>query len=58
MNCAAYNNVDGAEDRPQDAFALNAFAVRTLARAAEETGATLVHYGSDFIFDGDGGDAV
>jgi len=52
VNCAAYNNVDGAEDRPQDAFALNAFAVRTLARAAEETGATLVHYGSDFIFDG------
>lgn len=52
VNCAAYNNVDGAEDRPQDAFALNAFAVRTLARVAEETGATLVHYGSDFIFDG------
>jgi dTDP-4-dehydrorhamnose reductase len=52
VNCAAYNNVDGAEDRPQDAFALNAFAVRTLARAAEDTGATLVHYGSDFIFDG------
>src|SRR5688572_27524193 len=52
VNCAAYNNVDGAEDRPQDAFALNSFAVRTLARAAEDTGATLVHYGSDFIFDG------
>ena len=52
VNCAAYNNVDGAEDHPQDAFALNSFAVRTLARAAEDTGATLVHYGSDFIFDG------
>ena len=52
VNCAAFNNVDGAEDRPQDAFALNSFAVRTLARAAEDTGATLVHYGSDFIFDG------
>jgi dTDP-4-dehydrorhamnose reductase len=52
VNCAAYNNVDGAEDRPQDAFALNSFAVRTLARAAEDAGATLVHYGSDFIFDG------
>lgn len=52
VNCAAYNNVDGAEDRPQDAFALNSFAVRTLARAAEDTGAMLVHYGSDFIFDG------
>lgn len=52
VNCAAYNNVDGAESRPEEAFALNAFAVRTLARAAEDTAATLVHYGSDFIFDG------
>jgi dTDP-4-dehydrorhamnose reductase len=52
VNCAAYNNVDGAEDRPDDALALNAFAVHTLAQAAEETGAALVHYGTDFVFDG------
>lgn len=52
VNCAAYNNVDAAEDHPADALAVNAFAVRTLARAAEETGATLVHYGTDFVFDG------
>ena len=52
VNCAAFNNVDEAEDRPVDALAANALAVRTLARAADEAGATLVHYGSDFVFDG------
>jgi dTDP-4-dehydrorhamnose reductase len=52
VNCAAYNNVDAAEDHPADALAVNAFAVRSLARAAEEHGAALVHYGTDFVFDG------
>jgi dTDP-4-dehydrorhamnose reductase len=54
INCAAFNDVDAAEGRPADAFAVNAFAVRTLARAAEETGARLVHYSTDFVFDGTG----
>jgi len=52
VNCAAYNDVDGAEDHPIQALTLNAFAVRALARAAEVHGAALVHYGSDFVFDG------
>jgi dTDP-4-dehydrorhamnose reductase len=52
VNCAAFNDVDGAESRPLDAFAVNAFAVRSLARAAEEAGARLVHYSTDFVFDG------
>jgi dTDP-4-dehydrorhamnose reductase len=52
VNCAAFNDVDGAETRPTDAFAVNAFAVRTLARAAEAVGARLVHYSTDFVFDG------
>jgi dTDP-4-dehydrorhamnose reductase len=52
INCAAFNDVDGAEARPTEAFALNAFAVRTLARAAENSGARFVHYSSDFVFDG------
>jgi dTDP-4-dehydrorhamnose reductase len=52
INCAAFNDVDGAEDRPADALAINAFAVRSLARAAEECGAVLVHYSTDFVFDG------
>ncbi len=53
INCAAFNDVDGAEGRPADAFAVNAFAVRSLARAAEACGALLVHFGTDFVFDGD-----
>jgi len=52
VNCAAFNDVDGAEDRPEQALALNAFAVRSLALAAEQAGATLVHYSTDFVFDG------
>jgi dTDP-4-dehydrorhamnose reductase len=52
VNCAAFNDVDGAEERPAEAFAANAFAVRTLARAAEDAGARLVHYSTDFVFDG------
>jgi dTDP-4-dehydrorhamnose reductase len=52
LNCAAYNDVDGAEDEPGQAFAVNAFAVRSLARAAEACGAVLVHYSTDFVFDG------
>src|SRR5262245_15660604 len=52
VNCAAFNRVDEAEDRPIDAFAINALAVRSLARAAEAVDAVLVHYGTDFVFDG------
>ena len=53
INCAAFNDVDGAEDRALDALAVNAFAVRSLARAAEVTGAVLVHYSTDFVIDGE-----
>lgn len=52
VNCAAFNLVDEAEDRPLEAFAVNAFGVRALARAAESAGAVFVHYGSDFVFSG------
>ena len=52
INCAAYNDVDGAEDHAPRALAINSWAVRTLARAARDTGATLVHYSTDFVFDG------
>jgi dTDP-4-dehydrorhamnose reductase len=55
INCAAFNLVDEAQDRPIDAFGVNAFAVRTLARAADACDATLVHYGTDFVFAGTGG---
>jgi dTDP-4-dehydrorhamnose reductase len=52
VNCAAYNDVDGAEEHPEEALATNAVAVRALARAADAAGATLVHFGTDFVFDG------
>lgn len=52
INCAAYNDVDGAEDDASSALDVNAFVVRTLARAAADTGATFVHYSTDFVFDG------
>jgi dTDP-4-dehydrorhamnose reductase len=52
INCAAYNDVDGAEDEPVGALSVNAFAVRALADSAAATGATLVHFSTDFVFDG------
>ena len=53
VNCAGYNNVDGAEDEAVTALESNAFAVRTLARCASDANATFVHYSSDFVFDGE-----
>ncbi len=52
LNCAAYNDVDGAETDPVAAMQVNGFGVRSLAAAAREAGAVLVHYGTDFVFDG------
>jgi dTDP-4-dehydrorhamnose reductase len=54
VNAAAFTNVDAAEDHPIDALNANAFGVRALARAARAHGATLVHYSTDFVFDGNG----
>jgi dTDP-4-dehydrorhamnose reductase len=52
VNCAYNGDVDGAEDHPVEALQANAFGVRALARAASASGAALVHYSSDFVFDG------
>ena len=52
INCAAYNDVDGAEEHAADALRVNALAVRAMARAASGAGAVFVHYGTDFVFDG------
>jgi len=52
INCAAYNDVDGAQAQPEEALAVNAWAVRTLARASNDLDATFVHYSTDFVFDG------
>ncbi len=53
VNCTAYNDVDGAEDDAATALEVNAFAVRSLARAARERDAILVHYSTDFVFEGE-----
>lgn len=53
VNCAAYNDVDAAEAEPALALRVNAFAVETLARAAATIGAKLLHFSSDFVFDGE-----
>jgi dTDP-4-dehydrorhamnose reductase len=52
LNAAALTDVDGAEDRVVEALNSNAFGVRGLAQAATVHGATLVHYSTDFVFDG------
>jgi dTDP-4-dehydrorhamnose reductase len=52
VNCTAFNDVDGAESQPAVALDVNAFAVRSMARAAAAVDATFVHYSTDFVFDG------
>jgi len=52
LNCAAFNDVDGAEENPKAALAANAFGVGALADAAAACDAILVHFGSDYVFDG------
>ncbi|MDA8421765.1 MAG: dTDP-4-dehydrorhamnose reductase [Nitrospiraceae bacterium] len=52
INCAAYNLVDKAEQDNRPAFAVNESGPKNLARAAEAQKAVLVHFGSDYVFDG------
>lgn len=53
VNCAAYTNVDKAEDDEQIADKLNNVAVRNLAEAAKTVDATLIHISTDYVFSGD-----
>ena len=52
INCAAYNLVDQAEQEHEKAFAVNALGAKYLAQAAARHKAILVHFGSDYVFDG------
>lgn len=52
LNSAAYTAVDRAESQPEIAAAVNARAPRILAEEAAKAGALLVHYSTDYVFDG------
>src|SRR6516225_3558022 len=53
LNCAAYNLVDQAEQDHERAFAVNSLGPKFLAHAASRHKAVLVHFGSDYVFDGE-----
>jgi dTDP-4-dehydrorhamnose reductase len=52
INSAAYNQVDVAEKEPLAAFQVNALAVRNLAMACRQADAQLIHFSTDYVFDG------
>ncbi|CAM8642759.1 RfbD dTDP-4-dehydrorhamnose reductase [Comamonadaceae bacterium] len=54
VNAAAHTAVDKAESEPELARTINALAPAALARAAIKTGAWLIHYSTDYVFDGSG----
>lgn len=54
VNATAYTAVDKAESEEDKARLVNATSIEALARAAEEIGAWLIHYSTDYVFDGSG----
>ncbi|GIR81372.1 MAG: hypothetical protein CM15mP83_0980 [Flavobacteriaceae bacterium] len=52
INAAAYTDVDGTETNKALAFAINAKAIETLAKACKQHGCWLVHISTDYVFDG------
>jgi dTDP-4-dehydrorhamnose reductase len=57
INCAAWTDVDGAEESEQAALAVNGAAAGNVAAAAAEVGASVVYVSSDYVFDGSKGAA-
>ena len=53
VNAAAYTAVDNAEEEKSLAYAINSDAVAVLAQQAAKQGAWLIHYSTDYIFDGE-----
>lgn len=53
INCAAYTNVDQAEDNEADAMHINATAVGYLADSMKNNGGTLIHISTDYVFGGE-----
>lgn len=52
INCAAYTQVDKAEDDKETAYLINAIATQNLAEVCDEFNATLFHISTDYVFDG------
>jgi dTDP-4-dehydrorhamnose reductase len=52
VNATAYTAVDRAEDEPELAMAINSQAPRRLAELAHDMGLALIHYSTDYVFDG------
>jgi dTDP-4-dehydrorhamnose reductase len=53
INCSVYHPVDECETNPDRSFAVNAIAVRDLGLAAKDLHASMVHFSSDYVFDGE-----
>jgi dTDP-4-dehydrorhamnose reductase len=53
INCAVYHPIDECETDPERSFAVNAIAVHDLGLAAKQLGASVVHFSSDYVFDGE-----
>lgn len=52
INCTSYHKTDECEDYAAKSFAVNALAPREMARACAKTGAVLIHFTTDYVFDG------
>src|SRR5437667_5494744 len=52
INCAAFTNVDLCETQRDQAFLINAEAPRVLAEICRDSGAKLIHFSTDYVFDG------
>jgi len=52
INASAYTAVDRAENEPELAFQINAYAPEIMAKSANKIGAALIHFSTDYVFDG------
>jgi len=56
LNCASYNYVDKAESDFEEAYKVNAIGVKNLAQVCKNKNILLIHYSTDYVFDGEKGD--
>src|SRR5680860_668569 len=53
INCAAYTNVEKAENEREMAYLVNSKAVKNLAEVCKQNEITLIHFSTDYVFDGE-----